>query len=282
MGALLLRGKDCAVTFLLVLWLSQSAHAQLNPLAVWSLEPTLIRGRIQILHLSGPRNGHPVIVSSGDGGWVHLAPKVAATLAAAGFSVIGFDVRTYLAGFTTAKTTLSPADVASDYAVLVAMATHGGTNKPILIGVSEGAGLSVLAAADPRVKAAIGGVIGLGMPDRNELGWRWKDAVTWVTHTLPDEPTFSTTSLVGRLAPLPLADIQSTRDEFVPVEEAQRVIAAASAPKKLWLVNASSHRFSSNIAEFQRRLIEAVQWVLQNAPSRRLEENPPIAARNQR
>jgi fermentation-respiration switch protein FrsA (DUF1100 family) len=280
MGALLLRGKDCTVTFLLVLWLSQSAHAQ--PSAVWSIETTIIRGRAQTLHLSGPRNGYPVIVSSGDGGWVHLAPKVAATLAAAGFSVIGLDVRTYLAGFTTAKTVLSPADVASDYGALVAMATHGGGNKPILIGVSEGAGLSVLAAADPRVKAAVAGVVGLGMPDRNELGWRWRDAVTWVTHTLPDEPAFSTASLVARLAPLPLANIQSTHDEFVPLEEAQRVIDAAVAPKKLWLVNASNHRFSSNVAEFERRLIEAVQWVLQNAPSRGLEEDPPIAARNQR
>jgi fermentation-respiration switch protein FrsA (DUF1100 family) len=280
MGALLLRGKDCAVTFLLVLWLAQSAHAQTPPM--WSLATTVLRGRAQTLHLSGPRNGYPVIVSSGDGGWIHLGPKVAGTLAAAGFSVTGFDVRSYLAGFTTAKSQLSPEDVASDYATLVAIAAHGGPNKPILIGVSEGAGLSVLAAVDPRVKGAIGGVIGLGMPDRNELGWRWKDAITWVTHTLPDEPAFSTTSLVGRLAPLPLADIQSTHDEFVPVDEAQRVVDAAAAPKKLWLVNAANHRFSSNYVELERRLLEAVQWVRQNAPSRGFEEDPPITARNQR
>ena len=49
--------------------------------------------------------------------------------------------------------------------------------KPILIGVSEGAGLSVLAATDAQTKALIGGVIGLGLPDMNELGWRLKDSI---------------------------------------------------------------------------------------------------------
>lgn len=39
-----------------------------------------------------------------------------------------------------------------------------------LIGVSEGAGLSVLAATDPETKALVSGVIGLGLPDLNELG----------------------------------------------------------------------------------------------------------------
>jgi hypothetical protein len=89
-----------------------------------------IRGHVQWLHLYGARGGQPMIVSSGDGGWIHLGPHVAETLAA------------------------------------------GGRAQPILVGVSEGAGLSVLAATDPATRSAIGGVIGLGLPDINELGWR--------------------------------------------------------------------------------------------------------------
>ena len=42
------------------------------------------------------------------------------------------------------------------------------------MGVSEGAGLSVLAATDPLTKTETLGVVGLGLPDLNELGWRWK------------------------------------------------------------------------------------------------------------
>jgi hypothetical protein len=87
-----------------------------------------------------------------------------------------FDAKAYLASFTSGQATLGRQDEPSDYRALVEYAGRGSTHKPILIGVSEGAGLSVLAATDPVTKAAIGGVIGLGLPDKNELGWRWKDA----------------------------------------------------------------------------------------------------------
>ena len=145
-------------------------------------------------------------------------------------------------------------------------AAKGGARKPILIGVSEGAGLSVLAATDPQTQAVIAGVIGLGLPDKTELGWRWKDTLIYVTHGDPDEPMFSTQAIAGRVRPVPLAAIHSTHDEFVPLAEVQRVMNAAQEPKKLWIVPAADHRFSDNLAEFDRRLLEAIAWVNQNTP----------------
>ena len=138
--------------------------------------------------------------------------------------------------------------------------------KPVLIGVSEGAGLSVLAATDAQTKTAIAGVIALGLPDRNELGWRLKDALVYLTHRVPNEPTFSAASTVGAIAPLPLALVQSTHDEFVPLAETQRIFDRASAPKQLWIVDASNHRFSSNLAVFDSRLMEALEWIRHNQP----------------
>ena len=96
----------------------------------------------------------PVIVSSGDGGWIHLGPHVADVLAANGFFVVGFDVKAYLESFTSGNVTLRPADEPRDYKVLADFAARGATQKPILIGVSEGAGLSVLAATDPQTRQA--------------------------------------------------------------------------------------------------------------------------------
>jgi alpha-beta hydrolase superfamily lysophospholipase len=129
-----------------------------------------------------------VIVASGDGGWVHLGPHVADFLATKGFYVVGLDARAYLASFTSANATLGAENVAGDFRTLAAFAAGGRPKKPILIGVSEGAGLSVLAATDPQTKAAIGGVVGLGLPDLNELAWRWRDALIYVTHRVPNEP----------------------------------------------------------------------------------------------
>jgi len=228
-------------------------------------ETIVMRGHAQSLRLYGSRGGAPVIVSSGDGGWIHLGPHVAETLAANGFFVVGFDVKAYLESFTAGNVTLRPEDEPGDYRVLADFAARGTTKRPILIGASEGAGLSVLAATDPQTQRAIAGVLGLGLPDLNELGWRWKDSLIYLTHALPNEPTFSAAAIVGRVSPAPVAAIQSTHDEFVSLAEVQGVLDAAKEPKNLWIVNASDHRFSDNLTEFDRRLLEAVAWVRDHA-----------------
>lgn len=249
----------CCLVAAILLGLSQPASAQ-------SSDTLTIRGRKQTVHLYGTRGGTPVVVSSGDGGWMHLGPHVAEVLAAKGFFVVGFDAKAYLESFTSGSRTLTTQDEPGDYRALAEYAGRGGSSKPVLIGVSEGAGLSVLAATDPATQQAIAGVLGLGLPDVNELGWRWRDAMIYVTHGVPNEPTFSATAVADKVAPLPLAAIHSTTDEFVPLSEVQKLMATAKEPKKLWVVTASNHRFSDNLAEFDRRLIEALEWIRQQAP----------------
>ena len=225
-----------------------------------------IRGHEQLLHVYGPPGGSPVIVSSGDGGWIHLGPHVAELLAARGFFVVGFDVKAYLTGFTGEAATLRTSDEPGDYKALATFASLATGRKPVLIGVSEGAGLSVLAATDPQTKAIIAGVIALGLTDLNELGWRWKDSLIYLTHHVPNEPTFSAAAMIAAVAPLPLALVQSTHDEFVPLSDTRRMFERASPPKQLWIVEASNHRFSNNLPEFDARLMEAIQWIQHNHP----------------
>ena len=224
-----------------------------------------IRGHEYSLYLYGSPAGEPLIVSSGDGGWIHLAPDVAAFLAGRGYFVAGFDARAYLSSFTTGQSTLRTEDEPHDYSVLVQYVLRLTGKKPILIGVSEGAGLSVLAATDPEVKSQISGVIALGLPDINELGWRWKDAMIYLTHKTPSEPTFSTSAVINRVAPLPLAAIHATHDEFVPLQEIRRVIGNAAEPKLLCVIESSNHRFSDNRDELQRQLLNSIGWVKQHA-----------------
>ena len=225
-----------------------------------------VRGHDQTLRLYGPRTGRPVIVASGDGGWIHLAPFVAEELASHGFFVVGVDTKAYLASFTSGRTTLRIEEVPRDYRVVIDVARGATGKNPVLIGVSAGAGFSLLAATDPETKRFIAGVVGLGLPDVNELGWRWTDALIYVTHQAPNEPTFSAAAVADRVAPIPLAAIHATRDEFVPVSEVQRILSAAREPKKLWIVNASNHRFSDNPGEFTQTLLEAIRWVDEQAP----------------
>lgn len=238
-------------------------HAQAN---AQTLAQITLREHTQSLRLYGTRGNPPVVVSSGDGGWMHLGPHVAEVLAASGYFVVGFDVKAYLESFTSKGATLRPDDEPHDYKALADLAAGGSARKPVLVGVSEGAGLSVLAATDPDTKRSIAGTLGLGLPDINELGWRWRDALIYVTHGVPNEPRFSTAAIARLVSPVPLAAIHSTRDEFVPLAEIQRVFDAAGEPKRLWIVTASDHRFSDNLREFDRRLLEAMAWISQNAP----------------
>lgn len=239
-------------------------------LAVAGAEPVTtsfdIRGKTLDLHLYGTRGGPPVLLVSGDGGWMHLAPETAPLLAARGYFVVGVSAKQYLSAFTTGHATLSPADVPRDFEALVDYAAQGASAKPVLIGISEGAGLAVLAAVDPAVKAGVGGVIGLGMSDWNELGWRFRDSLIYLTHGAPKEPRFSVLEVVDRLAPLPMAELHSTRDEYAPIEEARRVYEKAGAPKRMWAIEAEDHRFSGSFEEFSRRLLEAMAWVAQAGP----------------
>jgi uncharacterized protein len=226
----------------------------------------VLRGHEQRLHVYGPSSGEPVIVTSGDGGWIHLAPHIASVLSDRGFRVIGFDAKAYLASFTSGRTTLDPALEPDDYAALAQLAQRTTATKPVLVGVSEGAGLSLLAATNPRVKQLISGVVGVGLPEVNELGWRWQDSVIYFSHKVPNEPTFSTSAVAANVAPVPLAAIHSTNDEFVPIETVERIMRNANEPKRLWIVSASDHRFSNNTPEFDARLLAALDWVRQHAP----------------
>jgi type IV secretory pathway VirJ component len=226
-----------------------------------------LRGQPLSLRLAGCRGGAPVVVSSGDGGWVHLAPRVAALLASEGYFVVGVDVRAYLAAFTTGRHGLSPGEVQEDFLTIVDTAAAGGSPvPPLLIGVSEGAALSVLAAAAPEVKARVAGVVALGLPDVAELAWHWRDVLIYFTHRTPDEPAFSTRAVVPAVAPLPLVALHSTHDEYVPREEVEAVMARAGQPKQLWFVEGTDHRFGGNPAGFERRLRDALAWVYRQRP----------------
>lgn len=226
-----------------------------------------IRGKGQTLHLYGVRGGDPVVVSSGDGGWVHLAPHVAELLSKRGFFVVGLDSRVYLSSFTTKDGTLTEGDVPGDYRVLAEFAAQGGKEgRAILVGVSEGAGLSVLAASGAGGRDWLRGVIAIGLPEKNELGWRWRDMAIYVTHGVPNEPLFSASAVIGRVAPLPLAAIHSERDEFAPIGALRVILEKANEPKRQWTIKASDHGFSDNLRDFDSALAEAVEWIAARAP----------------
>jgi alpha-beta hydrolase superfamily lysophospholipase len=223
----------------------------------------VVRGKKQTVRVFGSPDGSPVVVSSGDGGWIHVAPFVTKLLAESGHYVIGVDCKAYLSSFTDGQKTLTTADVPEDYRTFVNEARAGRERRVFLVGASEGAGLSVLAASAAALKPSLEGVIGLGLPELNELGWRFRDSIIYLTHKAPKEPLFRSSEFVPLLDPVPLALIQSTHDDFVSPADIQRLMGLAGGPKRLWTIEARNHSFSGSEAEFRKAVDEALAWLSQ-------------------
>lgn len=204
-----------------------------------------------------------VIMGSGDVGWVGLAVTRAQELSAAGYVVAGVNVREYLAAFTAKSTHLSAHDIQRDFGE-VALFLRGRSLLPppvLLSGVSEGAGLAVVAAAWPDNHQWLDGVITMGLPRRSEIAWRWSDFTSWITKKDADEPSIDAVDYLPGLAPVPLVMIQSTRDEYVPETDYRTMEQAARQPMRLVLIAASNHRFTDRIPELRRAYDDALAWI---------------------
>jgi len=168
---------------------------------------------------NGAGNGTDVLVVSGDVGWMGLSASIAEHLQTQGFRVIGFNARAYLSSFTAGKAHLREEDVPSDFNALLNAAMLQQDERAVVIGVSEGAGLAVLALAQsacPKCR----GLIALGLPERTSMAWRWTDFTMWITKTDPNEPMAYTPHFLSRLK-VPVVMIHSTHDEWDPIEKAR-------------------------------------------------------------
>jgi fermentation-respiration switch protein FrsA (DUF1100 family) len=222
----------------------------------------LLRGQAQDVYFYPARGSSrgPVLFVPGDGGWYGFAIDLAQVMAQAGYDVYGIDTKRYLESFT-GKTTLVETDVMSDFRQIAMWIAQGQAGKVSLVGWSEGAGLCLLEAASPAAKQLFSGLITLGLPEENVLGWRMVDYLAWLTKKTPNEPVFHSVDYIGRVTPLPLLMLQSTRDEYVSLDKSREMFASASEPKRFSAVPANNHRFDGNQKELFRLIEEGLRWL---------------------
>jgi fermentation-respiration switch protein FrsA (DUF1100 family) len=231
-----------------------------------------VRGKtltVEIYPAHGSSRG-TIVMGSGDVGWVGLGVSMAEDLSAQGYTVVGINVRQYLASFTAGQSHLKTADVPGDYRLIIeALQRSRHLDIPVIVsGVSEGAALAVLAASDPANHGWIDGVITMGLPPTAELAWRWTDAGAWITKRDANEPSFAPKDVIATISPIPLYMIQSTRDEYVSKAEWEQLLTTAREPKKQVLIDASNHRFTDKRAELGSAYSAGLAWIVQVAPRR--------------
>jgi hypothetical protein len=208
-------------------------------------------------------------MGSGDVGWVGLAVDLSQFLSDKGYTVIGINVRQYLAAFTAGKVTLTTKEPPGDYGSLFRFLTEKKLVTPpvILSGVSEGAALAVLAGAGAQNRSWVNGVMTMGLPPSAELGWRWTDFTSWITKKDSNEPMFAPKEFVPAVSPVPLCMLQSKVDEYVTPADYQLFERVAREPKKFVLIDASNHRFTDRRKELQVEVVGCLAWMREHQPS---------------
>jgi dienelactone hydrolase len=223
------------------------------------------RQEIYYLPASGTPLHQSVLFVPGVGGWRGWAVTIAETMASWGYDVYGVDTKTYLDSFS-GRGTLTEAEVTNDMCELADWAANGFGTRVTFVGWSEGAGLGVLGAAGVASKSTFAGLITFGLSDENVIAWHWSENLTSLIKN-PHEPTFRAGEYMGKVAPLPLWMIQSSHDQYVGLDEAKRLFAAAHEPKRFELVEADNHRFDGNHQEFFVELRDGLQWVSHARPA---------------
>lgn len=224
-----------------------------------------IRGQQQDIYFL-PANGagphRPVLFVPGDGGWRGFAVEMAQQLQSAGYNVFGLDTRHYLQSFT-GRNILSPAQIASDFRQLADWIRQGGSERVLLAGWSEGAGLGLAAAADSTNKNIFDGLVAIGITEQNILAWRYSDLWAEVAKKVPNEPTFASSEYISKVAPLPLFVIASTKDEYISPEATRTLFDLAKEPKRFEMIDAKDHKYGGNTEAFFRTFKEALAWIVQ-------------------
>lgn len=216
------------------------------------------------IHLSaGPKRTGPLVVyATGDAGWWGKDKELFTALARWGYPAAGFSARDYVGHLGRNIDAERPLVLANDYAAIIAAAEAALTlpldTRVILVGKSRGAGLAVAAAATPRLRAILDGLLAIGLTREEE----------YVRRRLPGTPRNTppvmllTYDVLPALGAIPVAVIQSTGDQYVPAANARELFGPDTGVRRLRPIASPDHNFSGALPVLYAELTRSFQWIL--------------------
>ena len=260
----------CLLTFLLCIVASGCAsHAH----PVVPDRQARFSGHPLTLHFSNanaPATRPLLVFATGDGGMHRKDLDMYRHLEAWGYPVVGFDARDYVKHLGESDTT-TPERLAEDYRSMIAAAREAlhlePTRRVVLVGVSRGAGLSVIAAGE--LHDVLSGVVAIALTREEEY-------VRWYRRLLPRprrEVMVDVEEYLPQLGHLPLAAVQSTHDKYLPSGDARLLLGADGPRRWLQAVDARNHSFAGAREQLYAAIQRALHWV-ENAAARAPIPNP--------
>ena len=221
------------------------------------------------LHFANPgaAGSLPLLVyATGDGGWRRKDLATYRHLVSLGNPLVGFDARdyvTHLGGVPDATTT--PARLADDYGRIIEAARSAlrlpAAYPVVLVGVSRGAGLSVVAAAQRTLRASISGVLAVALTREEEYVARVHRLRIPGSRRRREAARVQVYGYLPRIADTPVAVVQSTHDGYLPAAEARQLFGPDTPYRWLQPVQARNHSFGGARDDLYRAMGRSLVWI---------------------
>jgi fermentation-respiration switch protein FrsA (DUF1100 family) len=218
------------------------------------------------LHFSRGTRGaaRPLLVyATGDGGWHRKDLAAYHHLIGFGYPTAGFDAHDYVTHLG-ARDSTTPARLAADYQRIIKAAKEAldlpADYPVVLVGVSRGAGLSVVAAGQRGLRPSISAVLAIALTKEEEyvkmlrrLRRRGRPVVGPEMVEVYD--------YLPRLAGMPVAVIQSTRDDYLPAAEARTLFGPDNPHRWFQPVQARNHSFGGARLQLYEAMDRSLNWI---------------------
>lgn len=217
------------------------------------------------LHLNRrPHSGTcPLLVyATGDGGWHRKDLDLYREMLSWDSSTIGFSSPEYLKHLGKSGTT-RPRPLARDFEAIISFAKATlelpAETPVILVGVSRGADLAVVAAGQGILRHELAGVVAVGLTKEEEY-------VRWYKR-MPGRPRARIATMMDlyeylpRLGPVPIAVIQSTHDNYLPAAQARTLFGPDTDRRQFHPIESRNHSFSDARRELYDEIRSSIAWV---------------------
>jgi len=253
---------NCACVLLAAMTLSSCAS---NPPPVLPDQFVSLNSHALQLHFDNPdaAPSRPLLVyATGDGGMHRKDLETYRRLAALGDPIVGFDARDYVKHLGDRTPTTTPERLAHDYSEIIMRARQvlglDAHCLVVLVGVSRGAGLAVVAAG--QLRDSITGVVAVALTQEEEYV-RWRRHLSLPHETHPPVMV-NIYEYVAELGNLPIAVVQSTHDQYLPATKAREQFGPDSPYRWLQAIEARNHSFSGARTRMYEAVRAALDWVV--------------------
>jgi hypothetical protein len=208
-----------------------------------------------------------ILYATGDGGWLGLGGEIFDWMTQWNYPVAGFSSREYLKNLAYDADTTTPRRLVRDYERMIAFAESrlelpAASTSVILVGLSRGAGLSVVAAGQGQLGPRLAGLLAIALTKEEEHVIRYRTrrpAATNAPRRVQIE--IQTYSYLNRVSSFPAMVLQSTHDGYLPAEEARQLFGPDTELHKLHPIEAANHTFRNGCQALYDETASALKWI---------------------